>query len=107
MKKNTIEFAIGNVLKKLREDGNHKLITVEMETGICKSKLSKIECGRQLVDFETLYILCVFYNVSMGMVLLLVENNLGSLPQPIYRTTKKVHKQRTPQVDVQDAQQSI
>lgn len=92
MKNNTIEFAIGNVLKKLREDGNHKLITVEMETGICKSKLSKIECGRQLVDFATFYTLCLFYNVSMTMVLMLVENNLGSMAHINYAFAKKGNK---------------
>lgn len=93
MKRNTIEFIAGSIIKQVRKtSGDPKLDLVAMQTGICKSKLSKIETGNQLLDFATLHLLCKYYDVSMSAVIALMERQLYHLPPPS-KTRKRTNKE--------------
>ena len=89
MKRNTIEIIAGSVINQVRKtSGDPKLEQVELDTGICVSKLSKIETGKQLLDLHTLRALCMYYDASMSAVIALIESQLYHLPPPLKKSKK-------------------
>lgn len=85
MKRNTIEYVCGNVLRELRiKAGYAKIETLAVEMNVSISKLSKIETGYQLLDIATLHKFCMTLDLCMGSVVRLMQNdivNIIPLPQ--------------------------
>jgi transcriptional regulator with XRE-family HTH domain len=80
MKRNSLEYICGAVIKQQRELAGHKLLSFEKATGISKSKLSKIETGCQLLDMETLYRASIVLNISMSSIVAMIEEELFKNP---------------------------
>ena len=58
-----------NRLKELRKRRGYTQITLQMQTGIEQSLLSKFENGERIPPTETLLRLAEFYNVSIDYIL--------------------------------------
>ena len=54
----------GSLLKKIRLSGGYKPFWVQKVTGICESKLCKIENGQQRLDPFTLFTLSSLYDIT-------------------------------------------
>jgi transcriptional regulator with XRE-family HTH domain len=80
MKRNSLEYICGAVIKQQRELAGHNLLSFEKATGISKSKLSKIETGSQLLDMETLCQISLVLNISMTNIVAMIEEELSKNP---------------------------
>lgn len=69
-----LNLIAGTQIKSIRNSKNYTLDYVAFKIGIHKSKLCKIENGQQLVDVHTVFLLCNFYEVSIGTFMTSVEN---------------------------------
>ena len=58
-----------NRLKELRKRRGYTQISLQMQTGIDQSLLSKFENGERIPPTETLLQLAEFYNVSIDYIL--------------------------------------
>ena len=58
-----------NRLKELRKSRGYTQISLQMQTGIEQSLLSKFENGERVPPTETLLHLAEFYNVSIDYIL--------------------------------------
>ena len=63
-----------NRLKELRKSRGYTQISLQMQTGIEQSLLSKFENGDRIPPTETLMRLAEFYNVSIDYILCLTDN---------------------------------
>ncbi len=61
-------------LKDLRKKRGLTQISLQMQTGIEQSLISKFESGERTPPTETLMILADFYNVSIDYILYRTEN---------------------------------
>ncbi|MBE6926700.1 MAG: helix-turn-helix transcriptional regulator [Ruminococcaceae bacterium] len=61
--------AMQNRLKELRTHRGYTQISLQMQTGIEQSLLSKFENGERVPPTETLLRLAEFYNVSIDYIL--------------------------------------
>lgn len=61
-------------LKELRKKKGITQISLQMQTGIEQSLISKFESGERTPPTETLMILADFYNVSIDYILYRTEN---------------------------------
>lgn len=66
MGKSIMNIICGSLMKQIREGQNLGLKYAALESGICLSKLSKIENGRQLLDMISLCELCKVYDIAPG-----------------------------------------
>lgn len=60
---------MGKNLKKLRTDNNLTQISMQMQTGIEQSLISKFEHGERIPPTETLIILADFFNTNIDYLL--------------------------------------
>lgn len=58
-----------NRLKELRKKRGYTQVSLQMQTGIEQSLLSKFENGERIPPTETLVLLAEFYNVSIDYIL--------------------------------------
>ena len=63
-----------NRLKELRKRRGYSQISLQMQTGIEQSLLSKFENGERIPPTETLLRLADFYNVSMDYIMGRTDN---------------------------------
>lgn len=61
-------------LKELRNKKGITQISLQMQTGIEQSLISKFESGERVPPTETLMILADFYNVSIDYILYRTDN---------------------------------
>lgn len=61
-------------LKELRKKKGITQISLQMQTGIEQSLISKFESGERTPPTETLLLLAEFYNVSIDYILYRTEN---------------------------------
>jgi transcriptional regulator with XRE-family HTH domain len=61
-------------LKELRKKKGITQISLQMQTGIEQSLISKFESGERTPPTETLVLLADFYNVSIDYILYRTEN---------------------------------
>lgn len=63
-----------NNLKTLRKQRKLTQVSLQLQTGIEQSLLSKYETGERIPPTETLITLANFYNVSIDYILMRTEN---------------------------------
>jgi len=63
-----------NRLKLLRKSRGYTQISLQMQTGIEQSLLSKYETGERVPPTETLLLFADFYNVSIDYILCRTDN---------------------------------
>ena len=62
-----------NRLRELRKSRGYTQVSLQMQTGIEQSLLSKFESGERIPPTETLLRLAEFYNVSIDYILYRTE----------------------------------
>ena len=69
-----MEMNIGNKIRELRKKKGITQISLQMQTGIEQSLISKFESGERTPPTETLVLLADFYNVSIDYILYRTDN---------------------------------
>jgi transcriptional regulator with XRE-family HTH domain len=72
MKRSIMSIICGSLIKEIREGQNIGLEYAASVSGICTSKLSKIENGYQLLDMIALCELCKVYDMEPGAFISIV-----------------------------------
>jgi len=76
--------AFGIVLRKLREKSRFSQETLGFEADLTRAYISLLERGKRSPTLDTIIALCVPLSISPAEMMMLVEQELGAMPDPAY-----------------------